>query len=58
MMPDQNVQIEQQVQAQAPVYNEQVNQAPPMQNVNMGPVMNQQQPVNNGFNFEENIPQG
>jgi hypothetical protein len=29
-----------------------------MQNVNMGPVMNQQQPVNNGFNFEENIPQG
>ena len=58
MMPDQNVQIEQQVQAQAPVYNEQVNQVPPMQNVNMGPVMNQQQPVNNGFNFDENIPQG
>jgi patatin-like phospholipase/acyl hydrolase len=58
MMPDQNVQIEQQVQAQAPVYNEQINQVPPMQNVNMGPVMNQQQPVNNGFNFDENIPQG
>ena len=58
MMPDQNVQIEQQVQAQAPVYNEQVNQVPPMQNVNMGPVMNQQQPVNNGFNFDENVPQG
>lgn len=57
MMPDQNVQIEQQVQAQAPVYNEQVNQVPPIQNVNMGPVMNQQ-PVNNGFNFDENIPQG
>lgn len=58
MMPDQNVQTEQQVQAQAPIYNEQVNQVPPMQNVNMGPVMNQQQPVNNGFNFDENIPQG
>ncbi len=58
MMPNQNVQIEQQVQAQAPVYNEQVNQVPPMQNVNMGPVMNQQQLVNNGFNFDENIPQG
>ncbi len=58
MMPDQNVQTEQQVQAQAPVYNEQFNQAPLTQNVNMGPVMNQQQPVNNGFNFEENIPQG